>query len=150
MIARNMAQLQACQPWKDPLVIVGAGPVGLSVALGLAYYGVPSIVLDDAEGPAVEGSRAIFMERHTLEILGAWSSVGRLMVEQGMTLTGGRVFFRETELYKTFNAPPEQGMRYPRFVNMPQNVLEHLLCEALAACKCCQIQWQHKVTDSFW
>ncbi len=146
MIARNMADLQACQSWKDPLVIVGAGPVGLSTALGLAYYGVPSIVLDDAEGPAVEGSRAIFMERHTLEILGTWSSVGRLMAEQGMTLTGGRVFFRETELYKTFNAPPEQGMRYPRFVNMPQNVLERLLCEALATCECCQIQWQHKVT----
>jgi hypothetical protein len=59
----------------------------MSAALGLAYYGVPSIVLDDGEGPAVEGSRAIFMERHALEIPGVWSPVGRQMAEKGMTLT---------------------------------------------------------------
>jgi 2-polyprenyl-6-methoxyphenol hydroxylase-like FAD-dependent oxidoreductase len=141
-----MAQLQACQNWQDPLVIVGAGPVGLSIALGLSYYGVPSIILDDAEGPAIEGSRAIFTERHTLEILGAWSSVGQQVAEQGMTLTGGRVFFRQTELYKTFSTPLEQGMPYPRFVNMPQNALERLLCEALSLWNCCQIRWNHKVT----
>ncbi len=141
----NMTSLVARQDWREPIVIVGAGPVGLTMALGLSYYGVPSIVLDDGEGPAVEGSRAIFTERHTLEILDAWSWVGRIVAEQGMTLTGGRVFFRETELYQTFNAPPEQGVLYPRFVNMPQNMLEHLLCDALALSNCCQIRWQHKV-----
>jgi 3-(3-hydroxy-phenyl)propionate hydroxylase len=123
MLEQDLAQLQAHPGWKDPLVIVGAGPVGLSAALGLAHYGVPCIVLDDAEGTAVEGSRAIFMERHTLEVLGMWSPVGRQMAEQGMTLTGGRVFFRKTELYKTLNAPPDPDIRYPRFVNIPRNCL---------------------------
>ena len=146
MIVRDTIQLQAAPGWKDPIVIVGAGPVGLSAALGLAHYGVPSIVLDDAEGTAVEGSRAIFMERHTLEVLGAWSPVGQQMAEQGMTLTGGRVFFRKTELYKTLNAPPEQDMRYPRFVNMPQNLLERLQYQAVQNCECCQVRWRHKVT----
>lgn len=146
MMTQDMTQLQACANWRDPIVIVGAGPVGMCTALGLSYYGVPSIILDDAEGTSIEGSRAIFMERHTLEVLGAWSPVGQQMAELGMTLTGGRVFFRKTELYKTLNAPQEQDMRYPRFVNMPQNLLERLQYEALQNCPCCEVRWQHKVT----
>ena len=38
-------------------------------------------------------------------IPGTWSPVGHQMAELGMTLVGGRVFFRNTELYKTLNAP---------------------------------------------
>lgn len=146
MREQHIAQLQVHSQWEDPIVIVGAGPVGMSAALGLAYFGIPSLVLDDAEGTAIEGSRAIFMERHTLEILGAWSPVGRQMAEQGMTLTGGRVFFRQQELYKTLNAPPDPAMRYPRFVNMPQNLLERLQYQALREKSCCEVHWQHKVT----
>lgn len=142
---QSLGQLKACPEWRDPVVIVGAGPVGMSAALGLAHYGIPSIVLDDGEGPAVEGSRAIFMERHALEILGTWSAVGRQMAEQGITLVGGRVFFRRTELYKTFSTPPQPGERYPRFVNMPQNLLEHLQYQALQAISCCQVRWRHRV-----
>jgi len=118
----------------------------MSAALGLAYYGVPCLVLDDGKGPAIEGSRAIFMERHALEILGVWSPVGRQMAEKGMTLTGGRVFFRKTELYKTLTAPPEADARYPRFVNVPQNLLEHWQYEALQTSACCDVRWSHKVT----
>jgi 3-(3-hydroxy-phenyl)propionate hydroxylase len=142
----DLVNLKARPNWQDPIIIVGAGPVGMSAALGLAYYGVPCIVLDDGDGPAVEGSRAIFMERHALEILGAWSPVGRQMAEKGMTLTGGRVFFRKTELYKTLTAPPDPDARYPRFVNVPQNELEHWQYEALKTMACCEVRWQHKVT----
>ena len=145
MAQHDLAHLQARPGWRDPIVIIGAGPVGMSAALGLAHYGVPCIVLDDGEGPAIEGSRAIFMERHTLEVLGAWSPVGRQMAEKGITLTGGRVFFRKTELYKTLTAPPEADARYPRFVNVPQNLLEHLQCAALQAMDCCEVRWRHKV-----
>lgn len=145
MIEQTLAQLKPRADWQDPIVIVGAGPVGMSAALGLTHYGVPCLVLDDGNGPAVEGSRAIFMERHTLEILGTWSPVGKQMAEQGMTLTSGRVFFRKTELYKTFSAPPDPNTPYPRFVNMPQNLLEHLQYAALQQRPCCEIRWRHKV-----
>jgi len=39
----------------DPVIIAGAGPVGLALALGLARHGVPSIVLDETDGA---GARA--------------------------------------------------------------------------------------------
>jgi 3-(3-hydroxy-phenyl)propionate hydroxylase len=146
MSEQDLVNLKARPGWQDPIIIVGAGPVGMSAALGLAHYGVPCIVLDDGEGPAVEGSRAIFMERHALDILGAWSPVGRQMAEKGMTLTGGRVFFHKTELYKTLTSPPEPDARYPRFVNVPQNELEHWQYEALKEMACCDVRWHHKVT----
>lgn len=140
----RLADLKPRPDWRDPIVIVGAGPVGLCAALGLAHYGIPSIVLDDDEGTAIEGSRAIFMERHTMEILGAWSSVGRQMAAQGMTLLAGRVFFRTRELYKTFSTPPDPDIRYPRFVNFPQNVLERLEYDALRDATCCEVRWRHR------
>ncbi|MEU8519329.1 FAD-dependent monooxygenase [Streptomyces sp. NPDC048577] len=34
----------------DPVIIVGAGPVGLALALALAAQGVPSVVLDEGSG----------------------------------------------------------------------------------------------------
>ncbi|UQX03308.1 FAD-dependent monooxygenase [Streptomyces sp. RerS4] len=39
----------------DPVIVVGAGPVGLSMALALAGHGVPSVLLD--EGPGKEEPR---------------------------------------------------------------------------------------------
>jgi 3-(3-hydroxy-phenyl)propionate hydroxylase len=145
MTEQDLAQLPPAPGWQDPIVIVGAGPVGMAAALGLTFYGIPCMVLDNDVGPAIEGSRAIFFERNTLEILGAWSVVGQQMAEEGMTLTGGRVFFGERELYKTFSAPPDPEIRYPRFVNFHQNRLEALLYQALQGRKNCQILWQHKV-----
>ncbi|MGW2817591.1 FAD-dependent monooxygenase [Streptomyces sp. NPDC001415] len=41
----------------DPVIVVGAGPVGLALALSLAAQGVPSVVLD--EGPGTEEPRPV-------------------------------------------------------------------------------------------
>jgi len=51
-----------------PVVIVGAGPIGLTTALELAQYGVPSVVLN-AEVQVCHGSRAIVFTRRSMEIL---------------------------------------------------------------------------------
>ena len=49
--------LTAAEP-RHPVVIVGAGPIGLAMAIELANHGVPSVVLDDNNVVSV-GSRAI-------------------------------------------------------------------------------------------
>ncbi len=54
-----------------PVIIVGGGPVGLSLALGLARYGTRSIVLERNASPARESRAAVIWPR-TQEILRDW------------------------------------------------------------------------------
>ncbi len=69
----------------EPVVIAGAGPVGLSLALGLARHGVRSIVLESK--PALsEHSKALGILARTLEILRVWRAV-RPFCQEGTLLT---------------------------------------------------------------
>ena len=49
-------------PARAPVVVVGAGPIGLVTALGLARQGVRCVLLE-AERQVSEGSRAIVFTR---------------------------------------------------------------------------------------
>ena len=51
-----------------PVVIVGAGPVGLSLAIDLAQRGQRVVLLDDADRIG-DGSRAICFSKRSLELL---------------------------------------------------------------------------------
>lgn len=53
---------------RHPVVIIGAGPVGLTQALDLAHRGVSSIILDDDNTVSI-GSRAVCYAKRPLEIL---------------------------------------------------------------------------------
>ena len=53
------------QRW--PVLIVGAGPIGLSAAIDLALHGVRCVVFDDSNMVS-RGSRAICWSKRTLEI----------------------------------------------------------------------------------
>ena len=145
MALHDLAQLKAAIHWQDLIIIVGAGPTGLITALGLARYNVPCILLDDDSGSSLEGSRAFLINQHALEIVGSWSNLAQQITEQGITLTGERIFVRKSELY-SMPIASQPGARYPSFVNISQSVLEHALYSALQAMPRCQVFWQHKVT----
>jgi 3-(3-hydroxy-phenyl)propionate hydroxylase len=146
MILQDLAQLNAANHWHDPMIIIGAGPIGMITALGLARYNVPCILLDDNTGPTLEGSRAFRLNRYTLQILGSWSNLAQQITQQGITLTGERLFVRKSTLYSTPIGSSEPGFRFPSFINIPQNLLEHDVYSALQTMPACQVLWQHKVT----
>ncbi|HTU70718.1 MAG TPA: FAD-dependent monooxygenase [Candidatus Baltobacteraceae bacterium] len=60
-----------------PVIIVGGGPVGLSLALGLARYGARSIVLERNAEPVKESRAAVIWPR-TQEILRDWGAYAAL------------------------------------------------------------------------
>lgn len=113
-------------PERYPVVIVGAGPSGLCLAIDLALKGVGSIVLDDNDVVSV-GSRAICWAKRTLEIFDRLG-VGERMVEKGITWKVGRVFHNDREIY-SFDLLPEGGHKMPAFINLQQYYVEQYLAE---------------------
>jgi 3-(3-hydroxy-phenyl)propionate hydroxylase len=113
-------------PARYPVVIVGAGPTGLSMAIDLALRGIASVVLDDNDVVSV-GSRAICWAKRTLEIFDRLG-IGERMVEKGVTWKVGRLFHRDREVY-SFDLLPEAGHKMPAFVNLQQYYVEQYLVE---------------------
>ncbi len=106
------------------VVIVGAGPIGLAMAIDLALKGVPSVVLDD-NNMVSTGSRAICWAKRTLEVFDRLG-VGKRMVEKGVTWKVGRLYRGEEEVCN-FDLLPEDGHRMPAFINLQQYYVEEYL-----------------------
>jgi 3-(3-hydroxy-phenyl)propionate hydroxylase len=139
---RTPAELLGGPEILHPVIIVGAGPVGLAAAIDLAVHGVRSIVLDDNNVVSV-GSRAICWSKRTLEIFDRLG-VGERMVEKGVTWQIGRVFHRDQELY-SLNLLTEGGHKMPAFINLQQYYVEEYLAErAREFADQIDIRWKHK------
>jgi 3-(3-hydroxy-phenyl)propionate hydroxylase len=95
-------------PARHPVIVVGAGPVGLCTAIDLAQRGVPVVLLDDADRIG-EGSRGICYAKRTLEILDRLG-VAETCLEKGVTWKLGKVFQRDDQLY-AFDLLPEAATR---------------------------------------
>ncbi len=101
--------------------MVGAGPVGLTTAIDLAQCGIKVVVLDDDDNLSI-GSRAICFAKRTLEIFDRLGC-GQPMLEKGIVLELGKVFFRDEQVYQ-FNLLPEGGHKLPAFINLQQYYVE--------------------------
>ncbi|WP_172297792.1 FAD-dependent oxidoreductase [Pseudoruegeria sp. HB172150] len=125
------------------VVIVGAGPIGLAMALELANHGVESVIIDDNDVVSV-GSRAICWSKRSLEILDRLG-VGERAVEKGVTWKVGRTFHRDAEVFN-FDLLPEEGHKMPAFVNLQQYYVEQYLVEAVQANDLIDLRFKNKVT----
>ncbi|TKT80949.1 FAD-dependent oxidoreductase [Aquamicrobium sp. LC103] len=129
---------------RRPVVIVGAGPVGLAAAIDCALRGVRCIVLDDNDVVSL-GSRAICWSKRTLEIFDRLG-VGERMVEKGVTWKVGRLFHRDREVW-SFDLLPEAGHKMPAFINLQQYYVEQYLVERVADFPdLIDLRWKNRVT----
>lgn len=120
----------ASDPVRHPVVIIGAGPVGLAAAIDLAQRDIPVLVLDENDRVSF-GSRAICFAKRTLEILDRLGC-GADCVAKGVTWNTGRVFADEREIY-AFDLLPEEGHQHPAFINLQQYHLEKVLVDRVQA-----------------
>lgn len=128
-------------PQRHPLVIIGAGPVGLAAAIDARLQGLEVIVFDQDDSVAV-GSRAVCYAKRSLEILDRLG-VGDCVVNKGVSWNVGRTFLREEEVYR-FNLMPDAGYKRPGMINLQQYHLEEALvrrAEALGV----DLRWKYKV-----
>jgi 2-polyprenyl-6-methoxyphenol hydroxylase-like FAD-dependent oxidoreductase len=132
----------AAQPARHPVVIVGAGPVGMTLALDLAQRGVRVLLLDDDDKLST-GSRAICFAKRTLEIFDRLG-VGSAMVAKGVSWNVGKVFLQDALVY-SFDLLAEAGHKHPAFVNLQQYYVEGFLADAVAANDHIEVRWKHRV-----
>ena len=136
------ADQNAKTPARHGVVIVGAGPVGMTLALDLAQQNIPVVVLDD-DDKLSSGSRAICFAKRTLEI---WDrlGVGDAMVAKGVSWNVGKVFFRDAPVY-SFDLLGEEGHQRPAFINLQQYYAEGLLFDAVAQTPQIDVRWHSRV-----
>src|SRR5215217_8769017 len=127
---------------EHPVVVVGAGPVGLSFAIDMAQRGQPVVLLDDADRIG-EGSRAICFSKRSLEY---WDrlGVGARMVDKGVVWNVGRIFHGPSQIYQ-FNLLPEQGHKRPAFINLQQFYAEAYLIDRVRDLPGIDLRWRNKV-----
>ena len=139
---RRSADQDAAVPVRHPVVVVGAGPVGLTLAIDLAQRGVPVVLLDN-DHTLAKGSRAICFAKRTLEIFDRLGC-GDRMASTGVAWQRGRVFFRDAEVYH-FDLLAEVGHERPAFVNLQQYYVEGFLVERAAELPLIDLRWRHAV-----
>src|SRR6266581_4751107 len=125
-----------------PVVVVGAGPVGLSLAIDLAQRGQKVVLLDDADRIG-EGSRAIMFSKRSLEF---WDrlGVGDRMVKKGVVWSVGKIFYGASLLYQ-YNLLPEGGHKRPAFINLQQFHVEAYLVDRARELPAIDLRWRNKV-----
>src|SRR5215470_19148074 len=128
---------------EHPVVVVGAGPVGLSFAIDLAQRGHKVVLLDDADRIG-EGSRAILFSKRSLEF---WDrlGVGQRMVDKGVVWSVGKIFHGASQLYQ-FNLLPEEGHKRPAFINLQQFYAEAYLVDRVGQLPDVDLRWRNKVS----
>jgi 3-(3-hydroxy-phenyl)propionate hydroxylase len=140
---RPHADQRAAAPARHEVVVVGAGPVGLSLAIDLAQRGVKVLLLDN-DHCLSSGSRAICFAKRTLEIFDRLGC-GDAMVDKGVSWNVGKVFFRDAPIYR-FDLLPEPGHERPAFINLQQYYVEGYLAQRAAELPLIEIRWKNKVS----
>jgi 3-(3-hydroxy-phenyl)propionate hydroxylase len=130
------------EPAMHGVVVVGAGPVGLSLAIDLAQRGQSVVLLDDADRIG-EGSRAICFSKRSLEF---WDrlGVGQRMVDKGVVWQVGKIFHGASLLYQ-FDLLPEPGHKRPAFINLQQFYAEAYLVDRVMELPAVSLRWRNRV-----
>jgi 3-(3-hydroxy-phenyl)propionate hydroxylase len=140
--SKRAPEIGAPETRRVPLVIVGAGPVGLTAAIDAAQRGLPVVLLDEDNTVSV-GSRGVCYAKRTLEIFDRLG-LGQRVVDKGVTWNVGRTFHGEREVF-SFNLLPEAGHHRPGMVNLQQYHLEQYLVERAMQLPSIDLRWQHKL-----
>ena len=116
-------------PGAARVAVVGAGTVGMTLAGRLAQHGVAVEVYEAAPRREAVGSRAICMQRETLEI---WArlGIGERVAERGVEWRIGRTYYRGRLLFE-ITLPGRGDEHFPPFVNISQSEVDELLAARL-------------------
>jgi 3-(3-hydroxy-phenyl)propionate hydroxylase len=128
---------------RHPIIIVGAGPVGLCLAVALARYGIRSVVLEK-RGTIAYGSRAICISQRSLDIVEK-IGVSAPFIAKGYPWSSGTTRYRD-RIVLEFEMPQPEGSAHPPMINLQQCYTEQYLYEAARASGPIDIRWHSTLT----
>jgi 3-(3-hydroxy-phenyl)propionate hydroxylase len=130
------------EPQRHPVVIAGAGPIGLVTALELARHGVKCVVLE-SERQVCEGSRAIVFTRRSMEILQQVGVADRVTAN-GLPWRFGNSYYRGQRVFR-MEGPHDPDDRFFPMINLQQQYLEEYLVDAANAHPLIELRWGNRV-----
>jgi len=125
------------------VVIVGAGPIGLTAALELARHGVDCVIIDE-KGTLLDGSRAICIARHSLEIM-QQLGLSERFVAKALGWTHGTSYYGTRPVYR-LEMPHSRDERFYPMYNLQQQYIEQFLVEAVAESSRIDLRWRSRLT----
>lgn len=142
---RHAPCLPAQKHRHEKVAIVGGGPVGLALALGLAQQGIRSVVIE-ADDSVCEGSRAICISRRSLQILQRLG-VLEAFLRKGLPWTTGRSYYQGEEVLR-FEMPHSADDKLPPMINIAQYHIEQYLLDGIADYPdLVEVAWASSVTS---
>ena len=128
------AEIKSGEVKKHPIVIVGAGLSGLTLACKLAHLGVPAVLLDEDNTVGVKGasSRGICYTQQSLEIFARLGIYERI-ADKGVAWQIGRTFAGDDEVF-SFDLSERShfsSSSQPPFINIQQFYIEMYLVERI-------------------
>jgi 3-(3-hydroxy-phenyl)propionate hydroxylase len=129
---------------RHSVLIVGAGPIGMTAALVLARYGIRSVLIDRKD-TFNDGSRAICIARPSMHILERIGAVAPF-VEKALGWRFGRSYYRGEQIFR-LEMPQPRGEKYLPMYNLQQQYIEKFLHDAVAASDLIDMRWQSELSD---
>ncbi|MBN9369670.1 FAD-dependent oxidoreductase [Hydrogenophaga sp. YM1] len=142
-------ELHSQAPARHPIVIVGGGITGLTLACSLARLGVKAILIDEDDTVGVKGasSRGICYTQKSLEIferLGVYEPIAA----KGTQWSVGRTFAGDDEVY-SFDLRQQGSFnlsQQPPFINIQQFYIEAFLVDRIQQLGHVELRWRNRLT----
>src|SRR5688572_198760 len=131
-----------------PVIVVGAGPVGLFAALALRAHRVPVVVLEaDPPDRVRVGSRALYVHGKSLQLLESTSpGLGFEVAANGVLWNVRRTLYRGRQVYAREFPPHDATCGLPPFTSLRQSETERLLLQACERAGV-DVRWNQPVTE---
>ncbi|MES2413271.1 MAG: FAD-dependent monooxygenase [Pseudomonadota bacterium] len=119
-------EMSAPSPKRHPVVIVGAGPVGLVLAIQMALNGVQTVLVE-SDAQVGGGSRALALTRRSMEII-EQCGVATRFLDEAIVWDKGCSFYKNRIVHH-LDIPSSADDKFSPMTNLAQCFMEKILVD---------------------